>query len=55
MNTGLKFKEIEFQLIKDSPQVATDKKIELENELSQIRSQMTKLEDEITVLQKPVA
>lgn len=47
MQTGLKFKEIELQLIKDSPQVSTDKKIEMENEVIRIRSQMDKLQQEI--------
>ncbi|MBT1697016.1 hypothetical protein KK083_09035 [Fulvivirgaceae bacterium PWU4] len=47
MQTGLKFKEIELQLIKDSPQVSTDKKIEMENEVLRIRSQMDKLQQEI--------
>jgi hypothetical protein len=48
MATGLRFKEIELQLIKDSPQVSNDKKIDMENELIRIRSQMEKLDKEIT-------
>ena len=53
MQTGLKFKEIELQLIKDSPQVSIDKKIDLENEITMIKSQMDKLDYEILAYEKP--
>ena len=53
MQTGLKFKEIELQLIKDSPQVSIDKKIDLENEITRIKSQMDKVDYEIIAYEKP--
>jgi hypothetical protein len=55
MQTGLKFKQMELELIKDSPQISTDKKIEMENEILKIQLQMEKVDQEILAYDKPAS